>query len=38
MFETMRSSMFMPHGMCFVWQPDVLWLHSVTDGHRRCTS
>ena len=31
MFETMRSSMFMPHGMCFMWQPEVLWLHAITD-------
>jgi C4-dicarboxylate-specific signal transduction histidine kinase len=31
MFETMRSSMFMPHGMCFLWQPGVLWLHAVSD-------
>jgi C4-dicarboxylate-specific signal transduction histidine kinase len=32
MFETMRSSMFMPHGMCFMWQPEVLWLHAITDS------
>src|SRR3979490_3441658 len=31
MLETMRSSMFMPHGMCFLWQPSVLWLHAVSD-------
>jgi C4-dicarboxylate-specific signal transduction histidine kinase len=31
MIETMRSSLFMPHGMCFLWQPGVLWLHAVSD-------
>ena len=29
--ETMRSSLFMPHGMCFLWQPGVLWLHAIAD-------
>jgi PAS domain S-box-containing protein len=23
---------FMPHGYCFLWQPDVLWLHVISDG------
>lgn len=23
---------FMPHGSCFLWQPDVLWLHVVSDA------
>jgi len=31
MIETMRASLFMPHGMCFLWQPGVLWLHVVSD-------
>jgi C4-dicarboxylate-specific signal transduction histidine kinase len=31
MIETMRSSSFMPHGMCFLWQPGVLWLHAISD-------
>jgi C4-dicarboxylate-specific signal transduction histidine kinase len=31
MIETMRSSLFMPHGMCFLWQPGVLGLHAVSD-------
>jgi PAS domain S-box-containing protein len=26
------SSGFMPHGMCYQWQPDILVLHVVTDG------
>jgi C4-dicarboxylate-specific signal transduction histidine kinase len=31
LIETMRSSVFMPHGMCYQWQPEVLWLHVVSD-------
>jgi PAS domain S-box-containing protein len=23
---------FMPHGMCYLWQPSVLWLHVVSDA------
>jgi diguanylate cyclase (GGDEF)-like protein len=26
------SSVFMPHGHCFLWLPDVLWLHVISDG------
>jgi PAS domain S-box-containing protein len=26
------SSGFMPHGMCYQWQPDILLLHVVSDG------
>ena len=22
---------FMPHGMCYLWRPEVLWLHVVSD-------
>lgn len=22
---------FMPHGMCYQWQPDVLWMHVISD-------
>lgn len=22
---------FMPHGMCYQWQPEVLWMHVVSD-------
>lgn len=22
----------MPHGMCFLWRPDLLWLHAVSDA------
>jgi PAS domain S-box-containing protein len=23
---------FMPHGHCYQWRPEVLWLHAVSDG------
>ena len=23
---------FMPHGHCYLWQPDILWTHVVSDG------
>ena len=26
------ASDFMPHGACYLWQPDVLWLNVVSDG------
>ena len=22
---------FMPHGMCYLWRPGVLWLHIISD-------
>jgi PAS domain S-box-containing protein/putative nucleotidyltransferase with HDIG domain len=25
------ATTYQPHGMCFYWQPDLLWLHIVTD-------
>jgi diguanylate cyclase (GGDEF)-like protein len=28
----MDASGFMPHGMCFQWQPGVLLLHTISDG------
>lgn len=27
-----NSENFMPHGHCFLWQPDILWLHVVSDA------
>lgn len=29
---THDMSAFMPHGYCFLWRPDVLWLHILSDG------
>jgi signal transduction histidine kinase/CheY-like chemotaxis protein len=26
------TEFFMPHGMCFAWDPGVLWLHVVSDS------
>jgi hypothetical protein len=23
---------FMPHGMCYAWDPAVIWLHVISDG------
>lgn len=23
---------FMPHGHCYLWQPDILWTHVISDG------
>jgi len=28
----LSSDQFMPHGMCFLWDPGLLWLHVVSDG------
>lgn len=27
----MNPTTFMPHGYCFLWKPDVLWLHVLSD-------
>jgi C4-dicarboxylate-specific signal transduction histidine kinase len=26
------TSDFMPHGMCFLWKPEIIWLHALSDG------
>jgi PAS domain S-box-containing protein len=26
------SSDFMGHGYCYLWKPDIIWLHAVSDG------
>lgn len=31
MFEGILGNDFMPHGYCFLWQPEILWLHVVSD-------
>jgi hypothetical protein len=28
----LSSEGFMPHGHCFLWRPDILWLHIVSDA------
>ena len=30
--QVMTAAGFMPHGMCFLWQPEILWLHVVSDA------
>ncbi len=30
--DFLSSDELMPHGMCFLWRPDLLWLHAVSDG------
>ncbi|MGA9507164.1 MAG: PAS domain S-box protein [Candidatus Sulfotelmatobacter sp.] len=27
-----RSSGFMPHGYCYMWDPGIVWLHVISDG------
>lgn len=31
-FSKLFATDFMPHGMCYFWRPDVLWLNVVSDG------
>jgi len=31
-FEKLFSSNFMPHGMCYLWNPGVLWLNVISDA------
>jgi len=30
--EFFNSDDFMPHGHCFLWQSDILWLHILSDA------
>jgi len=29
--ELLSSETFMPHGYCFLWQPEILWLQVISD-------
>ena len=31
-FSNLFSADFMPHGHCFFWRPEILWLHVVSDA------
>lgn len=31
-FSQLFQADFMPHGMCYLWRPDVLWLNVISDG------
>ena len=28
----LNSSMFSPHGICLLWEPELIWLHVVSDA------
>ena len=28
----LMSSDFMPHGYCYLWRSDIVWLHAISDG------
>src|SRR5258707_484938 len=35
MFDFVRNFFatdFMPHGHCYLWKPEIVWLHVVADG------
>jgi hypothetical protein len=31
LFDWLRPANFMPHGHCYLWRPDVLWLRVGSD-------
>ncbi len=31
-FEELCSTSFMPHGQCYLWNAELLWLHGVSDS------
>lgn len=30
-FSIFNSDGFMPHGHCYLWKPEILWLHVISD-------
>jgi PAS domain S-box-containing protein len=32
LFKQLLSLDFMPHGVCYLWDPRILWLHVISDG------
>ena len=32
MTHTMSTHGFMPHGMCYLWEPSILWTHVLSDA------
>jgi len=30
-FDSLANANFMPHGHCYLWRPDILWTHVVSD-------
>src|ERR1700680_3677766 len=31
-FAKLFTSDFMPHGVCFLWNPGIVWLHAISDS------
>ncbi|AWN74852.1 ATP-binding protein [Legionella anisa] len=31
-FKNLFSNDFMPHGHCYFWRPDIVWLHVISDS------
>src|SRR3984893_6728904 len=31
-FAKLFTSDFMPHGVCFLWHPGIVWLHAISDS------
>src|SRR6202030_2764798 len=31
-FAKLFASDFMPHGICFLWNPGIVWLHAISDS------
>lgn len=31
-FKNLFGNDFMPHGHCYFWRPDIVWLHVLSDG------
>lgn len=29
--EQVASNQFMPHGYCFLWRPELVWIHAMSD-------
>ena len=34
-FERLFSSDFMAHGYCYLWKPEIVWLHAISDASDR---
>jgi zinc transporter ZupT len=30
--DLVLSDSFMPHGYCFLWRPELVWMHAITDA------
>ena len=30
--ESLFSGTFMPHGHCYLWKPEIVWLNALSDG------